>query len=185
MLSSSIWESGYREDIMTGAPPMGRGPDGEGCVMQVMPQYVAQHVSWLSDEQKKSLSPEEVVEMTLGADSASLQRCYEAGGRMLAKFRSHARHKCKGNWVYSMYALYGTGGSCHPNVSTKINQEGVASGGLNPVMAMDLSKKDWAMQRTNTYNTCMARYPNKEVAPKWASAWLPSDDSVGAVAASD
>lgn len=174
MLASSIWESGYREDIMTGAPPMGRGTDGEACVMQVMPQYVAQNVSWLTDEQRMKLKPEQIAQMTLGTDQKSLERCYEAGGRHLSKFRSYARYKCKGDWVYAMYALYGTGGSCYPNTSSKLNQEGIASGGLHPVMAIDLSRKDWAAQRTGTYRKCMDRWPDKEPVPAWARAKLAS-----------
>lgn len=173
VLSSSIWESGYREDIMTGAPPAGRGPDGEGCVMQVMPQYVAQYVSWLTDEEKQSLTPEEVIQRTLGTDQQSLERCYEAGARMLSRFRNHARYKCKGDWVYSTYSLYGTGKSCYPttqaeNVHAKM-KEAVDKGQLNPVMIQGMVQKDWAMDRAKTYEKCMARWPDKEQMPEWAA----------------
>lgn len=182
-LASSIWESGYREDIMTGAPPAGRGPDGEGCVMQVMPQYVAANVSWLTDEQKAELSPEEVIEMTLGTDQHSLERCYEAGARMLSRFRNSARYKCKGNWVYSMYSMYGTGGRCYPSTSAEgkaaaATQEAVENGQLNPVMLQGMVSKDWARDRTRTYERCMSRWPDGESMPSWASAVVPPSSLV-------
>jgi hypothetical protein len=178
-LSSSIWESGYREDIMIGAPPAGRGPDGEGCVMQVMPQYVAsQGVSWLTDEEVKDLTPEQVIQRTLGTDQPSLERCYEAGARMLSRFRNAARYKCKGSWVYGMYSMYGTGGQCYPsrkaaNVHAKM-KEAVDKGQLNPVMLQGVVEKDWAMDRTKTYEKCMAKWPDKEQMPAWAAATLPA-----------
>lgn len=180
MLASSIWESGYREDIMTGAPPAGRGPDGEGCVMQVMPQHIAANVSWLTDEERVKLTPEEVVQRVLGADQGSLERCYEAGGRMLAKFRSYAGAKCKhATWTYSMYAAYGTGGQCYVSSTRaaleaeKAEQQGRAV--QIPVDDKDDKKPkavDWAAQREKTYNVCMNRWPDGETAPEWADSLL-------------
>jgi len=177
MLSSSIWESGYREDIMTGAPPAGRGPDGEGCVMQVMPQHIAANVSWLTDEQRKTLSSEDIVKMVLGKDQASLERCYEAGGRMLAKFRSYAGSKCKHTtWTYSMYAAYGTGGACVPPSTRAASEEEKAdTQGRVMIPVPDKStqkpiKPDWAAQREKTYNACMNRWPDGEKLPEWAKA---------------
>lgn len=147
--------------------------------MQVMPQYVAQNVTWLTDEEKQSLTPEEVIRRTLGTDQPSLERCYEAGARMLSRFRNSARYKCKGSWVYGMYSMYGTGGSCYPstqasNVHAKM-KEAVDKGQLNPVMLQGVVAKDWAMDRTKTYERCMASWPDKEQLPTWASVAVPSD----------
>lgn len=149
ILSSSIWESGYREDIMTGAPPAGRGSQGEACLMQVMPQYIADNASWLSSEQKKGLSQDEVVQMVLGTDKPSLSRCYEVGGRLLSRFR-RATRTCGGHsWVYAMYSGYGTGGRCREST--------------------------WSQDRERTYKTCMARWPDGEKLPDWASSVLAAD----------
>jgi hypothetical protein len=146
--------------------------------MQVMPQYVAQHVSWLTDEQKMSLTPEEVIEMTLGTDRHSLERCYEAGARMLSRFRNAARHKCKGSWVYGMYSMYGTGGQCYPSTrAAKVHadtKKAVEEGRLNPVMLKGMVENDWAAQRTKTYETCMARWPDGEKLPPWAMSAVPA-----------
>ena len=66
MLAKSIWESGYREDIMRGAPPAGRGADGEACVMQIMPAYIREHALWLSPEERVSRSDEELAQQQIG-----------------------------------------------------------------------------------------------------------------------
>jgi hypothetical protein len=177
-LGSSVWESGYREDIMVGAPPSGRGSAGEGCVMQVMPQYVAQNASWLTDDQRTSLDPEDVIRMTLGTDQGSLSRCYEAGLRMLSRFRRSAARRCSGSWVYSMYSMYGTGGSCYPRTVSSVSramQAAVESGQLNPVMVQGSAKNDWAAQRVQTYKKCMDRWPDGEPAPTWAADMLPPE----------
>ena len=120
--------------------------------------------------------------MTLGTDQSSLERCYEAGARMLSRFRNHARYKCKGNWVYSMYSLYGTGQSCYPTAQVSEAQtkmkEAVDKGQLNPVMLQGMVQKDWAMDRTRTYEACMAKWPDKEQMPAWATATVPSSGTV-------
>jgi hypothetical protein len=176
MLSSSIWESGYREDIMVGAPPSGRGPDGEGCVMQVMPQHIANNVSWLTDEERVKLTPEEIVQRVLGTDQASLERCYEAGGRMLAKFRGAASHTCRGtSWTYSMYSMYGTGGRCTATPRGVVEDEKLDANGmvvLDPDVKLKPRQKDWAAQREDTYKACMSRWPDGERLPDWATAVL-------------
>lgn len=173
MYGSSIWESGYREDIMTGAPPKGRGPDGEACVMQVMPQhYAIAHADWLTAEERRALSPEQFAEQLLGTDQASLGRCYRIGGRMLARARRVARHQCHGSWLYSMYSIYGTGGKCAPpGVSSAARQEtekAVAEGRLNAVMLQGMAKTDWALARKKSYEKCMRKWPDGIELPEWA-----------------
>jgi len=177
MLASSIWESGYREDIMIGAPPAGRGPDGEACVMQVMPQHIAANVSWLSEDQRLAMSTEDIAKMVLGSDRDSLKRCYEAGGRMLAKFRAHAGATCKGTtWAYSMYSAYGTGGQCSPSTTrAALEKEKLETQGRVQIPVGDKDDQkpktvDWAAQREKTYNTCMNRWPDGEKLQDWAEA---------------
>jgi hypothetical protein len=112
MLTMSIWESGLREDIMAGIPPKGRGPDGEACVMQVMPSVLRKFAVWMPEADRAKATDEELAAQVLGTDDASLRRCYEAGGRVMARMRSVAQHSCKQRWTYSMWARYGTIGRC-------------------------------------------------------------------------
>jgi hypothetical protein len=117
---TAIHESGLREDIQFGLPPMGRGPDGEGCLVQVMPSQIAQFASWVPPDEKalyeRSLAPkrkeleEQWVARMLGDSPESLDRCFDTGLRMLA----HARRACSsaGRWPYGMWSMYGTGRTC-------------------------------------------------------------------------
>jgi hypothetical protein len=161
-LAASYWESGYREDIMEGHPPVGRGSDGEVCVMQVLPKYStdAKLSQWLvregiidpesEDENARSITEAEAVKLMLGSDIASLKRCYETGMRILARKRWFARYKCKGiRWSYAMFAFYGTGNKC--------STHGSALG-------------DWAADREGSYQKFMAKWPNKVSMPEWAVA---------------
>jgi len=164
LLGSSIWESGYREDIMTGAPPMGRGSLGEACVMQIMPAYIKQYSHWLTPEQRRPAPPpgkteggmtdEKAAQLLLGADRKALTRCYTIGGRMLARARRHARGKCRGSSIYGMYAIYGTGGRCYIGATA--------------------ARKDWAGQRADTYKNFMGLWKprHQPKPPKWAAPLL-------------
>lgn len=111
----AFWESGLREDIQIGAPPLGRGPAGEVCVAQVMPDQIQANASWLSKaERTRALTKEarsELAESLLGTDPAALDRCFEVAARILAR----ARRTCAGSglaWTYSTFAAYGTGSRC-------------------------------------------------------------------------
>lgn len=111
----ALWESGLREDIERGLPPMGRGPAGEVCVLQIMPSQVQGLASWLSPrERTRALKREEheALALTLvGTEPAALDRCVEAGMRNLAR----ARATCSGKgvaWDYGMFSAYGTGSKC-------------------------------------------------------------------------
>lgn len=112
MATMSIWESGMREDIMAGIPPKGRGPDGEACVMQVMPDVIRTVAFWLPEAKRAQASDEDLAAQVLGTDEVSLMRCFEAGGRVMARMRNVAQHECKQRWTYSMWARYGTVGRC-------------------------------------------------------------------------
>lgn len=113
--SVALWESGLREDIQRGLPPMGRGPAGEVCVLQLMPNQVQALASWLSPKERtRALKRDEheALAMTLvGTEPEALDRCMEAGMRNLAR----ARATCSGKgvaWDYGMFAAYGTGSKC-------------------------------------------------------------------------
>lgn len=110
-----MWESGLREDIQIGAPPMGRGPAGEACVMQVMPDQIQPVAGWLTKaEKQRALKREEreaLAASLLGTDAGALDRCVEVGMRTLAR----ARSMCAGKgvaWDYGMFSAYGTGSKC-------------------------------------------------------------------------
>lgn len=111
----AFWESGLREDIEIGAPPMGRGPAGEVCVAQVMPDQIQANASWLSKaDRTRALSPAEreaLAATLLGTAPEALDRCFEVSMRILAR----ARSSCAGKglaWTYSTFAAYGTGNRC-------------------------------------------------------------------------
>lgn len=152
ILTASYWESGYREDIMVGAAPSGRGAGGEGCIMQVMPYLAKQFSPWLTDEQREELTDEQVIRMMLGTDVASLSRCYETGARLLMASRKIAPTKCAGaDPIYSMFALYGTGSSC-----TTID---------HPLGNFALKRSDWWRRRAKQWRAGIT-------IPKWAKGFI-------------
>lgn len=113
--SVALWESGLREDIQRGLPPMGRGPAGEVCVMQIMPDQIQSVAGWLTKaEKQRALKREEreaLAASLLGTEAGALDRCLEAGMRHLAR----ARASCIGKgvaWDYGMFAAYGLGSKC-------------------------------------------------------------------------
>ncbi|HKY40697.1 MAG TPA: hypothetical protein VJN18_32400 [Polyangiaceae bacterium] len=111
-LTVAVWESGLREDIMGGHPPKGRGAAGEACVMQVMPNVIRSVAPWLPAYELAKTKDEQLALMLVGTDGASLRRCFETGGRLLARMRKVAQHECKQRWSYSLWARYGTAGRC-------------------------------------------------------------------------
>ena len=147
----SIYESGYREDVMSGYGPMGRGKAGEVCIMQVMPRYIGHPIftPWMTEEQK-ALDLESRLQLVLGPDPASLSNCYETGIRILARKRRNAHYACRGiDWAYATLAFYGTGNRC-----TVATEDG-----------------DWAADRTATYQRCMHHWPSQEQLPDWAASY--------------
>jgi hypothetical protein len=105
----ALHESGLREDVQIGAPPMGRGPANETCLMQIMPDQVAANASWLTkDEQKPQGKSEQerIAQQLLGRSPEALGRCFEVGMRALTR----ARSQCAGD--AGTFAAYGTGGRC-------------------------------------------------------------------------
>lgn len=112
--SVALWESGLREDIQIGAPPMGRGPANETCVMQIMPSQVQGLARWLPEKERtRAMKPaehEELAKTLLGREPEALDRCIEVGMRNLA--RARAMCSGRGAWDYGMFAAYGTGSKC-------------------------------------------------------------------------
>ena len=128
--------------------------------MQIMPNHAndPKFSQWLirsgivnpkSDNPlERRIAQEDAVQMMLGTDLGSLNRCFETGLRILARKRWNATHSCRNtNWSYSMFAFYGTGNRCS-----------VAGGPLG----------DWAAKRDNTYRKAMSNWPNRIAMPEYA-----------------
>lgn len=115
-LTVALHESGLREDIQFGHPPLGRGPNREACLVQVALDQGPRAASWLplAERERIVADPgrrETFAQSLLGADPAALGRCVEVGMRLLAR----ARKGCGAAgvaWDYGMFSLYGGGRSC-------------------------------------------------------------------------
>ena len=146
--SVALWESGLREDIQIGAPPMGRGPAGEACAMQVMPDQIQAVASWLTKAEKQTALTKEKREALaaslLGTEDRALDRCVEVGMRTLAR----ARSTCMGKgvaWDYGMFAAYGTGNKCN-------------SVGIQDDFAAKRSKTLAALTKSTQKNTVLIKF---------------------------
>ncbi len=123
----AMLESGYREDVQVGRGSArkpssdggrGRGPGGEGCLIQAHP-HSAWRFSDATPELKKKAEKgdrearETIVEALLGSDQESLKRCWRTGLRMLIHSRAYcAWASPETDWDFATYAMYGTGNSC-------------------------------------------------------------------------
>jgi len=154
--SAMYWESGLREDIQYGYAPKGRGPAGEGCLMQVMPAQARTFAYWLTPEQKKAMSDEEIIQQMLGSSEEAMARCFTVGARILSRMAGQARSVCKSrDDIYEMYSLYGTGSKC------------------SSIGIMD----DFARKRTQTYERIMDK-KRTEVLPDWAKLLFKTDETL-------
>lgn len=116
-LAVALHESGLREDIQFGRPPLGRGPAGEVCLVQVAPEQAPLYASWLPKERRELVAAdaklrEEFARTLLGETPVALRRCFEVGMRMLAR----SRQACAGasrSWDFGMFSMYGTGTTCN------------------------------------------------------------------------
>lgn len=114
----AIYESGLREDVMNGLPPVGRGQDGEVCLLQIQPEQVAKFGYAVDD--------------VLG--ERGLDKCFALGMRML----SQARRSCARtglDWPFAMYSRIGTGRTCNAT-------------GIMDDFALKRSKLYWTMDKT-------------------------------------
>ncbi len=117
-LVAAMQESGLREDIQIGAPPLGIGPGGEVSLIQAMPEYVPEYADWIDDEERKRVVALPFKEKlawvkgeVLGTDELAVSKALSVGARMLARRRSGCRGKGSA-WHYMMYSAYGTGKTC-------------------------------------------------------------------------
>ena len=116
-LTVALHESGLREDVQFGHPPLGRGPQGEACLVQVALDQAPLNAAWLSPEERQRIAGsvkrrEKFAKTLLGDDPAALDRCFEVGMRMLAR----ARVSCGAAgvpWDFGMFSMYGGGKSCN------------------------------------------------------------------------
>ncbi len=116
-LTVALHESGLREDVQFGHPPLGRGPSGEACLVQVALEQAPLNAAWLPQEERERIanSPkrrEAFAKTLLGDSPAALDRCFEVGMRMLAR----ARLSCGAGgvpWDFGMFSMYGGGKSCN------------------------------------------------------------------------
>jgi hypothetical protein len=139
-LTVALHESGLREDVMFGHPPLGRGPAGEACLMQVALDQAALQASWVPPEERDPIANsrqkrEQFAKSLLGDDPAALGRCFEVGMRLLAR----ARQSCVRAgvpWDAGMFSMYGSGRTCRV-----------------PVVART---------RTRTFQTLLAEHPSLE-----------------------
>jgi hypothetical protein len=104
----AIFESGLAEGTMYGHPPLGRGADGEVCMMGLMPQYTPQYATWLPEDERKRLSKapyKEVEAWAIGAlhGKENLERCLEVSLRQLVRHHRACRS------VPGMFAAYASG----------------------------------------------------------------------------
>jgi hypothetical protein len=115
-LTVALHESGLREDVQAGRPPLGRGPAGEACLMQIAPDQAPRQAVWLGPEERERLARrprerERFMQTLLGDSPAAVGHCVEIGMRMLAR----SRRSCEASgvpWEYGMFSMYGGGKSC-------------------------------------------------------------------------
>jgi hypothetical protein len=122
-LTVALHESGLREDVQFGHPPLGRGPAGEACLLQVGLAQAPLYASWLGADEREAIarSPKrrrELAETLLGDSEAALGRCLEVGMRMLSRSRG-ACGRAGVAWDYGMFSMYGTGRTCRAPVVGK------------------------------------------------------------------
>lgn len=149
VLTVSYWESGYREDIMSGAGPRGRGMAGEVCLMQVKPHLIRRFSPWMTPPQR-NLTDEHLAEMLVGTDIPSLRRCYKTGAVMVSKQWNSTPSQCPGHdRSVATFALYATGSAC----STVGNKYG-----------------DFAVKRANWLGRRKYALKHGYSIPKWAQS---------------
>ncbi len=114
-LTVALHESGLREDIMFGHPPLGRGPAGEVCILQVATDQAPLYASWLPAEERTRISRSRVdrerfAKTLLGDSPQAIGNCFEVGMRMLIR----SRKACSASvaWEHGMFAMYGSGARC-------------------------------------------------------------------------
>jgi len=115
-LTVALHESGLRRDIERGEAPLGRGPNGEACLLQIDVQQAPRFAGWVPPQERDVISNspqarERFAQTLLGEDRRALSRCFEIGMRMLAK----AARSCASSSSpdYGMFSMYGSGTTCN------------------------------------------------------------------------
>jgi hypothetical protein len=116
-LTVALHESSLRRDVQYGEGPLGRGPHGEACLLQLDVRQAPRFATWISGEERQRISDspearEQFAQSLLGGEPAALSRCFEIGMRMLAL----ARRGCSASPVpadHGMFSLYGSGSTCN------------------------------------------------------------------------
>lgn len=119
-LTVAFHESGLREDVQFGHAPLGRGPAGEACLLQVGLGQAPLYAMWLPAAERDQIAAsakrrEELAKSLLGDSEAALGRCFEVGMRMLARSRA-ACGRSGVSWDYGMFSMYGSGRTCRAPV---------------------------------------------------------------------
>jgi hypothetical protein len=123
-LTVALHESGLREDVQLGRGPLGRGPAGEVCLVQVAVDEVPKYAGWIDAVQREELlehaEPREgFAQSLLGESPSALERCFEVGLRMLIRARA-ACSMASVPWDHGMFAMYGSGRTCRlPGVADR------------------------------------------------------------------
>lgn len=115
-LTVALHESGLREDVQHGHPPLGRGPAGEACLLQVALDQGPRHASWLDPDERVAVASdparrERFARSLLGEAPDALGRCLEVGMRMLVQAR-RACGNSRVHWDFGMFSMYGGGRTC-------------------------------------------------------------------------
>ncbi len=116
-LTVALHESGLRRDVQYGQAPLGRGPNGEACLLQIDLQQAPRFAGWVpaADRDRIGNSVEErerFAQTLLGETPGALSRCFEIGMRMLAK----AHRSCASQSLspdHGMFSMYGSGTTCN------------------------------------------------------------------------
>jgi hypothetical protein len=123
-LAVALHESGLREDVQYGRGPLGRGPDGEVCLVQVSVDEVPKYATWIDDAERERLTAdrqarEDLARTLLGGARAPLERCFDVGLRMLIRARA-ACSAAPVAWDHGMFAMYGSGHTCRlPSIADR------------------------------------------------------------------
>lgn len=123
-LTVALHESGLREDVEVGRGPLGRGPAGEVCLVQVAVDEAPKYAGWIGADEREALLQdparrEDFARGLLGESPKALEHCFEVGLRMLIRARA-ACATAPVPWDHGMFAMYGSGRTCRlPGVADR------------------------------------------------------------------
>jgi hypothetical protein len=115
-LTVALHESSLRRDVQFGEGPLGRGPEGEACLLQLHLEQAPRFAAWLAEDEKEALGRsyarrEQFAQSLLGDDKAALSKCFFIGMRMLSRARAACSASGAG-WADGMFSMYGSGTRC-------------------------------------------------------------------------